>query len=384
MKIVLLGPAHPYRGGIAALNDRLAVQLTREGHEVTVFNFSLQYPGFLFPGKTQYTDDPAPEGIDIRRKVNSVSPFNWWKVGRELKKMKPDLLLVRYWLPFMGPALGTVCRRVRGNRHTRIICIADNIIPHEKRPGDTLFTRYFVKGIDGFIAMSKEVARDLDRFAGHAAKAYAPHPVYDHYGEIVTREEALRHLGLDPEYRYLLFFGFIREYKGLDLLLGAMADDRIRQKPVKLIVAGEFYGNEKQYSDLIGQYRLEKQLVMHTEYIPDAEINHYFCAADLIVQPYKSATQSGVTQVGYHFNKPMLVTRVGGLGEIVADRKSGYVVAPESEAIAEAITDFYDHHREAAFVKETLVMKQQFTWNNLTGKIMQIYDEIKDIPRLAR
>lgn len=384
MKIVLLGPAHPYRGGIAALNQRLAVQLTRGGHEVIVFNFSLQYPFFLFPGKTQYTSDPAPEGIDIRRKVNSISPFNWWKVGRELRSMNPDLLLVRYWIPFMGPSLGTICRLVRGNRHTRVICIADNIVPHERRIGDALFTRYFVGGIDGFVAMSREVICDLERFAGHAAKTFAPHPVYDHYGRIIAREEALQHLGLDTNYRYLLFFGFIRKYKGLDLLLRAMADDRIREKPIKLIVAGEFYENERQYSDIIAQYHLEKQLVMHTKYIPDADINCYFCAADMVVQPYKSATQSGVTQVGYHFNKPMLVTRVGGLGEIVRDRESGYVVAPESESIADAIIDFYDCHREAAFVKETISMKQQFTWTNLVGKIMQVYDEIAGIPRLVR
>lgn len=162
MKIVILGPAHPYRGGIAALNDRLAVELIKEGHEVTVFNFSLQYPKFLFPGKTQYTDDPAPRNVTILRKVNAVNPLNWWKVGRELRRLRPELIIVRFWLPFMGPALGTVCRIARRNKYTKVICIADNIIPHEKRIGDVPFTSYFVKGVDGFIAMSQEVFKDLE------------------------------------------------------------------------------------------------------------------------------------------------------------------------------------------------------------------------------
>lgn len=375
MKIVILGPAHPYRGGIAALNDRLAVQLMREGHEVTVFNFKLQYPGFLFPGKTQYTDDPAPDRVNILRKVNSVNPLNWWKVGNELKREKADLLIVRYWLPFMGPALGTICRRARKNRHTRVVCIADNIVPHEKRVGDRQFTAYFVKSVDGFIVLSQEVYRDLEKFVVRPVRRFAPHPVYDHYGLVVSREEALAYLKLDSSFRYLLFFGFIRDYKGLDLLLGAMADERIRQMKLRLIVAGEFYGNEGYYRELIDQYDLKDCLVLHTDYIPSAEINHYFCAADLIVQPYKSATQSGVTQIGYHFDKPMLVTNVGGLAEIISD-KAGYIVRPESDEIASAIVDFYENARESAFVAEVKKLKQKFSWSNLSGSIMDIYREI--------
>lgn len=377
MRIVILGPANPYRGGIAALNERLAVELKKEGHEVTIFNFRVQYPGFLFPGKTQYTDDVAPEGLKIVRKVNSVNPLNWLQVGRELKRLSPDLIIVRYWLPFMGPALGTICRLARRNKHTKVICIADNIIPHEKRPGDRLFTNYFVKGVDGFIAMSKEVFRDIDIFVRKPVKRFAAHPVYDHYGEIIPRQEALRKLNLSPDYRYLLFFGFIREYKGLDLLLEAMNDNRLREKPVKLIIAGEYYGNQEYYNDLINRFGLQDKLVLRTDYIPSDEINNYFCAADLIVQPYKSATQSGVTQIGYHFDKAMLVTDVGGLSEIIADRKSGYVVPPNGSAIADAIVDFYESEREKDFVRETKLLKQNFSWSNLTTKIFEIYNEVK-------
>lgn len=376
MNIILLGPAHPYRGGIAALDDRLAVELMREGHHVTIYNFSLQYPRILFPGKTQYTDDPAPEHVCILRKVNAVNPLNWWKVGRELKRLRPDLVIVRYWLPLMGPALGTICRKARRNGHTKVVCIADNIIPHEKRPGDKAFTAYFVKGVDGFIAMSHEVGRDIGKFIQKPVVRYAPHPVYDHYGPIIPRAEALQQLRLSDGYRYLLFFGFIREYKGLDLLLEAMADERIGQQHIKLIVAGEFYGNADRYLALIERLGIADRLVMHNDYIPSEQLNTYFCAADMVVQPYRSATQSGVTQVGYHFDKPMLVTRVGGLAEIVADNVSGYVVAPDSHAIADAIVDFYENQREAAFIAETRKMKAKFSWGNLTRNIFDVYNKV--------
>ena len=376
MKIVILGPAYPYRGGIAALNERLAIQLIREGEEVSIFNFKLQYPGFLFPGKTQYTDDPAPEEVRISREVNSVNPFNWLKVGRKLKRLAPDLLIVRYWLPFMGPSLGTICRMVRRNKHTKVICIADNIIPHEKRPGDRLFTRYFAGGVDGYMAMSHEVGEDIRHLLPGASCRFTPHPVYDHYGAILSREEALKTLGLDAADRYLLFFGFIRDYKGLDLLLEALADERIKNRNVRLLVAGEFYSNEEYYLGLIQKYGLQDKVILHTDYIPNEEVNRYFCAADLIVQPYKTATQSGVTQVGYHFNKAMLVTKVGGLGEIVKDRESGYVVAPQAGAIADAMVDFYENHRQDAFEKATLKLKEKFSWSRMTEAIRELYETL--------
>lgn len=295
MKIVILGTAHPYRGGLAAMNERLARELTERGDEVVIYNFTLQYPGFLFPGKSQYTDEPAPQGLRIIRKINSVNPFNWLKVGRELRKICPDLIIVKYWLPFMGPALGTIVRLARRNRHTRVICIADNMIPHEKRPGDRLFTKYFTKGVDGYIAMSHEVYADIEKLVVHPLRRFTPHPIYDHYGEIMPREEALELLQLDPAFRYLLFFGFIRDYKGLDWLIRAMAEPQLKDRQIRLIVAGEFYSDSEPYLKLIRELGLEEKIILHTDYIPDAQINRYFGAADLVVQPYKTATQSGVT-----------------------------------------------------------------------------------------
>ena len=377
MKIVILGTVHPYRGGIAALNERLAQELLTQGHEVEIYNFSLQYPGFLFPGKTQYTIDPAPQELTIKRKINSVCPFNWLKVGRELKKMAPDILIVRYWLPFMGPALGTIVRIAKKNKHTRILCIADNIIPHEKRPGDRMFTNYFTKGVDGFIAMSHEVYADIEKFVKNPLRRFTPHPVYDHYGEIVTREKALQALQLDSQYRYLLFFGFIRDYKGLDWLLQAIADERLKKWPLRLIVAGEFYSDNAPYLKLIEELGLQDKVILKADYIPNDQINNYFCAADLLVQPYKTATQSGVTQIGYHFHKAMLVTDVGGLGEIIANQKSGYVVEPKISAIADAIVDFYAKDRQLAFETETIRLKEQFSWSHMIDVLMELVQEIK-------
>lgn len=378
MKIVILGTAHPYRGGLAAMNERLARQLMEEGHEVIIYNFTLQYPGFLFPGKTQYTDEKAPAGLHIVRKINSVNPLNWWKVGHELKKFRPDLLIIKFWIPFMGPALGSIARLARKNRHTRVICIADNMIPHEKRKGDRWLTQYFTKGVDGYIAMSHEVYEDIEKLVKAPERRFTPHPVYDHYGEMISREQALQDLKLDASFRYLLFFGFIRDYKGLDLLLQAMADPRLESHNIRLIVAGEFYANGEVYMNMIRNLRLQDKVVMHTDYIPNEQINRYFCAADLIVQPYKTATQSGVTQIGYHFNKAMLVTRVGGLGEIIADGRSGYVVNPEPDAIVRAILDFYDYRRQAAFEQETERLKQQFSWSRMVEVIMELYHSFRD------
>lgn len=373
MKIVILGTAHPYRGGLAAMNERLARELRNQGHEVVIYNFTLQYPGFLFPGKTQYTDEKAPEGLNIIRRVNSVNPWNWWRVGRELKRLRPDLMIVKYWIPFMGPALGSIARLVRRNHHTRVICIADNMIPHEKRIGDRIFTKYFTGGVDGYIAMSHEVFDDIGKLVKAPNRRFTPHPVYDHYGEIISRGQALQDLGLDPHFRYLLFFGFIRDYKGLDLLLEAMADPRLEKSDIRLIVGGEFYANGQVYEDQIRRLNLADCVIMHTDYIPNDRINRYFCAADLIVQPYKTATQSGVTQIGYHFNKAMLVTNVGGLGEIIADGRSGYVVPPDAASIAEAISDFYKQRRQSAFEQETERLKQQFSWGKMVDVLMELY-----------
>jgi len=376
-KIILLGTTWPFRsGGIATFNERLTRALIDNGDEVVNYTFSLQYPSFLFPGKTQLSDQPAPEGLDIRIKVNSVNPFNWFSVGREIRQLKPDLLLVRYWIPFMAPCLGTISRIARRNDHTKVIAIADNIIPHEKHLIDNLLTRYFTDSCNGFITMSRAVLNDLKQFRPLAPMVYTPHPLYDIFGSIVPREEALKQLNLSADFRYLLFFGFIRDYKGLDWLLEAFGDQKLRRFPVKLIVAGEFYTSSEKYLQIIRNKNLTDYVILRTDFIPDHDVANYFGAADMIVQPYKSATQSGVTQIAFHYNKPMLVTDVGGLGEIIPHGKVGYVVKPGPEAITEAIFDFYNNDRNDFFTGNVISEKEKFSWGTMVETIEIVFDKI--------
>lgn len=370
MKVIILGTAYPYRGGLSAFNERLARQYMAEGHEVEIVTFTLQYPNFLFPGKTQYSDEPAPADLRIRRMLNAVNPFTWLKTGRYIRRQRPDLVVTKFWLPFMAPALGTA-NRVAKRKGMRRIAILDNLVPHEKRPGDSMFARYFVKSIDGMVAMSRSVLADADLFDPKRRKArtFCPHPLYDHYGETLTRQEALGQLGLREGQRYVLFFGFIRDYKGLDLLLKAMADERMEPLGVKLIVAGEFYGDPKPYHDLIARLDLSSRVAMHTDFIPDHEVNRYFCAADLVAQPYKTATQSGVTQIAFHFERPMLVTNVGGLPEIVPDGKVGFVVEPQAQAIADAIVRYFSEDWQQRLTEGVRQEKQKYLWTNMTQAI---------------
>ncbi|MFT6321768.1 MAG: glycosyltransferase involved in cell wall biosynthesis [Granulosicoccus sp.] len=371
-KIIIIGPAHPLRGGIAVFNERLAEVLQEDGHEVTIYSFSLQYPNFLFPGKTQYSEDPPPTQLNIQVKVNSVNPFNWIKIGREISRMKPDIVIGRFWLPFMGPCFGTILRLIKRNKKTRIIGFVDNIIPHEKRPGDYLFAKYFVGACDAFLVMSKTVEAQLRTFTKQKPIALAEHPLSDNFGKAVNYESALAHLNLSKDFRYLLFFGFIRDYKGLDLLLEAMADERVQNLKVKLIVAGEYYSNEEKYKTQIASLGIDNQLVMATKFISNEEVKYYFCAADLITQPYKTATQSGVSSLGYFFEKPMLVTKVGGLPEIVQHDKAGYVVDVDSKSIAEAIVDFYENKRSEAFVEQVQIDKKMFSWEAMIDALLSL------------
>ena len=369
MKVIIVGTAYPYRGGLSAFNERLAYEYLQRGDEVEIYTFTLQYPSFLFPGKTQYSDEPAPKGLTIHRRINSINAFNWLKTGREIARKRPDLLITKFWLPFMAPCLGTIERRVRRNGHTRIVSILDNIIPHEHRPGDRIFARYFVRSTDAFVAMSRSVLDDLSLFDTKKPRRFCPHPLYDHYGDILPKEEARRMIGIYTDGRYVLFFGFIRSYKGLDLLLDAMADPRIAQRDIRLIVAGEFYGDPKPYMEQIERLGIADRIKLCTDFIPDSQVNRYFCAADLVAQPYKSATQSGVTQIAFHFEKPMLVTDVGGLAEIVPDGKIGYVVQPDAHQIADAIVRYYDEQREAPFTEAVRHEKQKYSWDKMVEAI---------------
>lgn len=373
MKIVIVGTSHPYRGGIAAFTDRLATEFVKEGVDIEVVTFKLQYPSFLFPGKTQYSDAKAPAGFYIERKINSISPLNWIKVGREIRKKNPDIVIFTYWMSFFAPCFGKIARVIKRRCNARCIGLIHNMIPHEKSVLDKMFAPYFVKAMDGFVALSQSVLDDVASLDKQGKpKCMVPHPLYDHYGEIMERKEALKHLDLDPNYRYCLFFGLVRAYKGLDLLIDAFADERLRKNDVKLIVAGEFYDDEKPYLEKIKKHNLEDFIIIENQYISDDNVKYYFNVADIVVQPYKSATQSGVTQIAYHFEKPMLVTNVGGLGEIIPDGKVGYVVEPKPSSIADALVDFFENGRFDAFVEGVRDEKQTYQWSNMTAAIKKL------------
>ena len=376
MNITIIGTAYPYRGGLAAYNERLAKEFVNEGHTVTILTFTLQYPGFLFPGKSQFLEGPAPVGIRIERKVNSINPFNWISVGHKIKRIKPDLLIFKYWIPFMAPCFGTIARIAKSDGHTKVICVFDNVIPHERRPGDKILTRYFTGCINGAVAMSQSVLNDLRLFRKDIPAKLNPHPVFDNFGTSLTREDALAKLGLDPGFSYLLFFGFIRSYKGLDLLIEAFIDIRLRNRKLKLIIAGEFYEDSKPYKEMVRRYDIANDIILFERFINDDEVRNFFSAADLVVQPYKNATQSGVTQIAYHFEKPMLVTDVGGLREIVPDRICGYVVKPDPKEIADSIVDYFDNTRKELFTKNVTEEKKKFLWSKMTSSIFEIYNSI--------
>ncbi len=370
-RIVIIGPAHPLRGGLATFNQRLAKQFLDEGHDCEIISFSLQYPSFLFPGTTQYSSEPAPKDIKIRSIINSVNPYTWIKAGSALRRQKPDIIVVRYWLPFMGPALGTILRIAKRNRHTKIICIADNVIPHEHRPGDEAFTKYFLNSCDAFITMSEKVLSDLRQFEEKKPVQLTQHPLYDNFGTAISKEEARNKLHVPQQQKILLFFGFIRRYKGLDLLLNAMADERIRKEKIQLLIAGEFYEDEKPYLQLIEDLNLHDQVILRTNFIPDSEVRNYLCAADCVVQPYRNATQSGVTPLAYHFEKPMIVTNVGGLPSLVPHQQSGLVCEPNPRSIADAILNFYQTGEEF-FIPHLREEKKKYSWSNLTTAILNL------------
>lgn len=376
MKVIILGTSWPYRGGLATFNERLARQFVCEGHEVEIWTFTLQYPSFLFPGKTQYTSEPAPKDLVIRRELNSCNPFNWLRVGRAICKAAPDLLICCYWMSFFAPAYGLVSRIAQRNGKTKCVALVHNMIPHEPSILDKLFAPYFVKSQNGFVALSESVVKDIDRLdnAGKP-KAFSPHPIYDHYGERMSKAAACEALGLPADKNYMLFFGLVRAYKGLDLLLDAFGMVKDQLPDLQLIIAGEFYEDEDKYRAQIASLGLTDRVIIRNEFIPDDDLRKYFGAADLIVQPYKTATQSGVTQVAFHFEKPMLVTNVGGLGEIVHDHKMGYACEPKTEAIAADLLDYYQNNRQKAYTTYLQKEKTKYAWSNMTKAYINILSQ---------
>jgi D-inositol-3-phosphate glycosyltransferase len=373
-KIFIIGPAYPLRGGPAQFNENLCRELNQQGHNAQIISYALQYPNFLFPGSSQYEANAiAPKDLRIHTLINSINPFNWIKVARFIKKEKPDFILFRYWLPFFGPCLGSIGRLVKST--TTVLALTDNILPHEKRFGDKVFTRYFIRSCHGFLAMSGKVLDDISLFSETQNRAYSPHPMYETYGAAVSKDTARKKLGLNPNDKIVLFFGLIRHYKGLDILLEAMSAAEIKQNKIKLLIAGEFYEDSEKYKSLITRLGLWDQVILHEKFVANEDVKYYFCASNLVAQTYRNATNSGVTMVGYYYEKPMLVTNVGGLKEIVPDGVCGFVVDPEAKVIAEKIQLYFNKNLETQMSIAVHEEKKKYLWPEFIRVLMELYEK---------
>jgi glycosyltransferase involved in cell wall biosynthesis len=373
MKITFLSTLYPYRGGIAQFNANLYRELEKQDHTLQAVTFTRQYPDFLFPGETQLvTEKDTVDPIPTKRWLDSINPFTYWSTARKIRQFEPEILITKYWMTFFGPSLGTVAKRMR--KSTTRISILDNVIPHEHRFFDKPFNRFFLKHNDGFVVMSDSVLKDLLSLKPDAKYLRIDHPLYDHFGKQLDRAEACAKLGIDPSKKIILFFGFIRDYKGLDILLDATAslsDDYC------VVVAGEVYGSFEKYEQQIKKLGIQNKLKLFNQYIGDQEVPLYFSAADVCVLPYKSATQSGITSIAMHFNLPIIATDTGGLKELVQHEKTGLIVdQPDAALLSKSIKRYFDEGMKQAFAQNLEVEKAKHSWANFAAKLIDFSKEI--------
>jgi glycosyltransferase involved in cell wall biosynthesis len=365
VRLTFLSAFPPYRGGIARFSAELVRELRKE-HEVSAFTFTRQYPDFLFPGASQF-DTSAEDGVQAVRVLDSIGPLSWSRTASAMVATEPQVAVLRYWMPFFGPALGTVAKGLR-KRGVKVLSIVDNAVPHEPRFFDKPFTRFFLKHNDGFIAMSEQVKQDLLSLRPDARVILLRHPLYDHFGAPLPMGEARKKLGIADDRKVSLFFGFIRDYKGLDLLIDAMA--KLPSDHV-LVIAGEPYGDMGKYHEAIARNGLKDRVVDHIRYIADQEVPLFFSAADAVVLPYKSATQSGITAIAYHFGTPVIATDVGGLKESVEHDQTGLIVPrPEAGAIAEAIAGFHTSGRASVYRARIAELREELSWERFADQLV--------------
>lgn len=367
MKIAFLSTFYPFRGGIAQFNASMYRAFEKE-HIVKAFTFTRQYPDFLFPGETQMvTAKDNADKIPSERVLDTLNPFTYLAAANKIKAFSPDILLMKYWMSYMAPSLGTVARKLK--KKSKVITILDNVIPHEKRFFDASFTKYFLKQNHGFVVMSDSVKNDLLKFVPDAKYISHPHPLYDHFGKKADTADAKAKLNIPSGKKVILFFGFIRDYKGLDLLIDAVA--KLNDEYV-LVIAGEVYGSFDKYAQQIEKLGINTKISLHVRYISDEEVPLFFSSADVCVLPYKSATQSGITSIAYHFDLPMIATDTGGLKESIHHNKTGLIVnSPDSDLIAEAIAHYFDQDLKSRFQDEIRLLKDKLSWSSLSNAIIE-------------
>ncbi|MEI8134461.1 MAG: glycosyltransferase [bacterium] len=379
MKIVLVGTAYPLRGGIAHYVSLLHDALVKKGHEVKVVTFSRQYPNFLFPGKSQEEKGDAGNPLRSEQIIDSINPLTWRRAGRVIASFEPDLVIFKFWLPFFAPAYGLIARVVKKiiakkGKSVKITFIADNVIPHEKRIGDRAFTKYAFKAVDSFIVQSDSVERDLRIISPNAKSIRLAHPIYNIFGEAIDKTEVRKILGIAPNAPTLLFFGYIRKYKGLDILLRAMPELLKTYPDMKLIVAGEFYGDEAEYRKLIIDLKIPPQnLLLATDYIANDKVALYFSAANVAVLPYRTATQSGIIQIAYNFDLPVIATDVGGLAEVVIDGVSGLICSEATpESVVQAVESFFREGIEEKLRSGVREEKKKYSWETFVEGVEKL------------
>lgn len=372
MKIAILSPFYPFRGGLAQLNARLYSELGKN-NDVKAYTFTTLYPDFLFPGKTQFvTPGDTATVIDSKRVLSTVNPLSYIKTAREINKFLPDILIIPYWMSFFAPAYGSVCRLL--NKKIKIVSLVHNAISHERVFGERLLAKYFFKCCDAFIVMSDPVRKDLLSLCGDANVLQLPHPIYDHYKEKTGKHEACEQLGIDASKKNLLFFGFIRDYKGLDLLIEAT---NYLDESYQLIIAGESYGSFDKYTKLINQSSLKGNILVFEQYINDEMVTTLFSASDVLVLPYRSATQSGVVALAYQLETPMIATDVGALGEAVKQAQTGIVVENVSpKDIADGIISYFKNDRKDFYFRNIKSEKQRLSWNTFASNLENLFLKI--------
>ncbi len=372
MRLALVSVAPPYRGGIS-LNSAILLTHLQKTHTVRCFNYTRLYPEFLFPGKTQYETGTPAVNVDSIRCLDSVNPIAWYKTALQILEFRPEAVIFRFWNPFFAPALGTIARLLRKKSpHTRLIALSDNIIPHESHFFDAPLIRFFLKKMDAHIVLSESVERDLLKFIPAAKYSKIHHPVFNVFGAPLSSAQARNKLKITARY-VILYFGLVRQYKGLDVLIRATGILKKQFSDFQVLAVGECYGDAGKYEQLISEEGVEDKFSWCNTYVPDQEVGDYFSAADVVALPYHHATHSGVVPLAYHFDKPVVVTRVGGLHEVVKEGQSGFLIDPDSPlALAECLYSNLVSGKFAGMTEGVRRQKEEFSWESFVKGIEEL------------